>query len=73
MGTVILGVVACAICLGIGFCMGRMYSRLDGLFILDSSDPETQRWILDVHIDPKTIQNKKDIRLKVCKKDEELV
>lgn len=45
--------------------------EVDGLFILDDSDPKTTRWILDVKMDPDEIKNKKEIRLKVCKMDEQ--
>lgn len=44
--------------------------RIHGLFILDESDPNTTRWILDVKMDPEEIKNMKEIRLKVCKMDE---
>lgn len=45
--------------------------EVDGLFILDDSDPNTTRWILDMRMDPDEIKNKKEIRLKVCKMDEQ--
>lgn len=44
--------------------------QIHGLFILDDSDSNTTRWILDVKIDPEEIKNMKEIRLKVCKMDE---
>lgn len=44
--------------------------QIQGLFILDDSDPNTTRWILDVKMDPEEIKNMKEIRLKVCKMDE---
>lgn len=52
-----------------GWSLGLMYKKCDGLFILDESDPNMQRWILDVHIDPETIADKKEIRLKIAKMD----
>lgn len=60
----------------VGFIIGYMLGRIsrvrpDGLFILDDSDPDTTRWILDVKTDPDEIKNKKEIHLKVCKMDEE--
>lgn len=56
--------------LGIGILIGRVCSRFDGLFLVDDSDEETTRWTLDVRIDPKTIPNKKEIRLQVKKMTE---
>lgn len=44
--------------------------RIHGLFILDDSDPNTTRWIIDMKMDPEEIKNMKEIRLKVCKMDE---
>lgn len=66
-------VVACYV---IGMVVGYVVRSLlpkknDGLFILDDSDPKTTRWILDVKMDPDEIKNKKEIRLKVCKMDEQ--
>lgn len=60
---VILIAVAAAFC--VGFFVGGISSKMDGLFIVDDSDTETTRWVLDVKIDPKTIPSKKWIRLKV--------
>lgn len=51
----------------LGWSLGMSYRKMDGLFILDESDPNMQRWILDVHVDPETIANKKEIRLKIAK------
>lgn len=60
----------------LGFILGYSiyllsHRKPDGLFILDDSDPNTTRWILDVKMDPDEIKNKKEIRLKVCKMDEQ--
>lgn len=49
-----------------GFFIGRK-GTMDGMFIVDDTNDETTRWILDVKIDPNTIPNKKEIRLKVQK------
>lgn len=51
----------------IGFLIGRKRSKFDGIFIVDDADYETTRWTLDMKIDPKTIPNRKEIRLKVGK------
>lgn len=55
----------------VGVFIGRTTIKVDGMFIVDDSDDETTRWILDVKIDPKTIPNKKEVRLKVRKMTEE--
>lgn len=50
------------------FIIGAYFGRKkyqDGLFIIDDSDNEDIRWILDMSIDPKTIPTKKTILLKV--------
>lgn len=57
----------------IGVFIGRKSIRSDGMFIVDDSRDETTRWILDVKIDPKTIPNRKEIRLKVRKMNEGVV
>lgn len=54
-----------------GFILGRLTIKKDGLFIVDDSDDETIRWIIDVQYDPKIIPDKKEIRLKVVKMNEE--
>lgn len=64
------------VCYMIGMVVGYVVRTLlpnknNGLFILDDSDPETTRWILDMRMDPDEIKNKKEIRLKVCKMDEQ--
>lgn len=56
-----------------GVIVGRSMIKIDGLFIVDDSDYETTRWTLDVWVDPKTIPNKKNVRLKVKKMDEGVV
>lgn len=56
---------------GVGFVIGRIGRKTDGMFIVDDNDTETTRWILDVKTDPKTIPNRKEIRLKVRKMSEE--
>lgn len=54
----------------IGMFIGNRIKKVDGLFILDDSNKEKIRWILDMKIDPEEIPSKKEIRLKVCKMDE---
>lgn len=68
---IILLVLIGAFLFGIGFVIGRLARKTDGLFIVNNDDSETTRWILDVKIDPKTIPNRKEIRLKVRKMSEE--
>lgn len=53
----------------VGYFIGKV-KKSDGMFIVDDNDYEKTRWILDVKIDPKTIPNKKEIRLKVHKINE---
>lgn len=57
----------------IGLFVGRKTTKIDGMFLINDSDDENTRWILDVKIDPETIPNKKEIRLKVRKIDEGVV
>lgn len=71
MTYVILNLIMASLCLIIGIAIGRKSSKYDGRFIVDDSDYETTRWTLDVDIDPKTIPDKKEIRLKVYKMTEE--
>lgn len=63
---VLIGIVT----LFVGFFIGRKTVKIDGLFIVNDSDYEKTRWIIDVRVDPKTIPNKKEVRLKVVKMDE---
>ena len=56
----------CALC--IGFFIGRKTVKVDGMFIVDDTNDETTRWILDVKVDPETIPNKKEVRFKVQKR-----
>ncbi len=51
----------------IGLFIGKASPGMDGMFIVNEDDTEVTRWILDVNIDPNTIPNKKEIRLKVRK------
>lgn len=51
----------------IGMFVGRKSAKVDGLFIIDDSDTETTRWILDVREKPEKIAEKKEIRLQVKK------
>ena len=61
-------VVLGALCVGV--FIGRTTLKVDGMFIVDDSNDETTRWILDVNFDPKDIPNKKEVRLKVRKMTE---
>ena len=56
----------------VGVVIGRKSMRCDGLFLVDDSDNETTRWILNVKIDPKTIPSKKSIHLKVKMMDKNI-
>lgn len=64
---ILIGILV-AFCVGV--LIGRSTVKIDGAFIVDDSDENTTRWILDVKIDPKTIPNKKQVRLKVLKMDQ---
>lgn len=67
---ILLYILVAIIALCVGVFIGRKTAKVDGMFIVDDSDDETTRWILDVKIDPKTIPNKKEVRLKVRKMTE---
>lgn len=54
----------------IGISISNIGRKFDGLFIVDDSDEETTKWILDVSIDPKSIPDQKEIHLKVRKMTE---
>lgn len=60
---VIILVVAVSI---IFFIIGRNSINTDGFFLINEEDDKS-RWILDVHVDPMTIPNRKVVRLKVKK------
>ncbi len=51
----------------IGFFAGRGFTKVEGLFIIDDSDEETQRWTLDAKIPPEEISKRKKITFKVKK------
>lgn len=68
---IIILVLIGSLLFGIGYVVGRIGRKTDGMFIVDENDTETTRWILDVKIDPQTISNRKEIRLKVRKMSEE--
>lgn len=66
--------ILCGFCLIFGFSVGNicnLLKRPDGMFIVNDSNIEVTRWILDVNIDPTTIPNRKMIYLKVRKMNEE--
>lgn len=51
----------------ISFLFGRVSVKTDGLLIVDDADDKDIQWILDLHMDPMIIQNKKMVSLKVKK------
>lgn len=67
-------ILICILCIICSFCaglfIGRGMSHFDGLFIVDESDKNSTRWILDMRQDPMKIPSKKEIRLKVQKMTE---
>lgn len=55
----------------VGFLIGRItVKKYDGMFIINDSNMETTKWILDVKTDPIEISNKKEVKLKVHKMTE---
>lgn len=48
------------------FIIGKNSVNTDGFFIINEENDKS-RWILDVHVDPMTIPNRKVVRLKVKK------
>lgn len=56
----------------LGLFIGRKTIRYDGLFLVDESNNEKTRWILDVKIDPNSIPSKNKIYLKVKKIDQNI-
>lgn len=54
----------------VGVVIGRKTVKSDGMFIVDDSDDETTKWILDVAIDPASIPSRKEIHLRVRKMTE---
>lgn len=74
MDRIIMFIVGFGIAFFINFIItsfSHSKQKYDGLFILDDSDPNITRWILDVKMDPDEIKNKKEIHLKVCKMEEQ--
>lgn len=63
LGSFILGFLCC-------FVFSKCFPKFDGLFIVDDSDEEKTRWILDMkNMDnPENIRKKKRVNLKVCSK-----
>lgn len=63
LGSFILGFLVC-------FVVMKCFPKVDGLFIVDDSDEEKTRWILDMKNmeDPENITKKKRVNLKVCTK-----
>lgn len=67
---ILLYILVAIVALCVGVFIGRMTAETDGMFIIDDTDVEKTRWILDVKTDPKDIPNKKEVRLKVRKMTE---
>lgn len=63
LGSFILGFLCC-------FVFMKCFPKFDGFFIVDDSDEEKTRWILDMKNmeDPENITKKKRVNLKVCLK-----
>lgn len=63
LGSFILGFLCC-------FVLMKCYPKFDGFFIVDDSDEEKTKWILDMKNmeDPENITKKKRVNLKVCRK-----
>lgn len=67
---ILLHILVALVTFCVGVFVGRTTIKVDGMFVIDDSDDETTRWILDIKVDPKTIPNKKEVRLKVRKMTE---
>lgn len=67
---ILLTIIIAVVCLLIGYFIGKILTKFDGLFIVKDDDLEKTQWILDVTIDPAKIPNKKEVRLKVKKMTE---
>lgn len=67
---ILLTIIVAVVCLLIGYFIGKILTKFDGLFIVKDDDLEKTQWILDVTIDPSKIPNKKEVRLKVKKMTE---
>lgn len=55
--------------LGLGICilLFRVFIRVDGIFVIDDTDPNTTRWTLQMNTDPNNISKKKIVRMRVKK------
>lgn len=52
--------------LGLGIhILLRVFTPVDGIFIVDDGDPETTRWTLQMRTDPHKIKEKKHIVMKI--------
>lgn len=47
--------------------LSKVFTRVDGRFIVNDDDPETTRWTLEMSGDPLDIPNKKRVVFKVEK------
>jgi len=51
--------------LGIYILLCKVFTRVDGTFIIDDSDPETTRWTLQMKTDPDNIAKKKLVKMDI--------
>lgn len=52
--------------LGLGMhILLRVFTPVDGVFVIDDGDPETTRWTLQMRSDPHKISEKKYVIMKV--------
>lgn len=47
--------------------LSKVFTRVDGVFIVDDGDSETTRWTLEMKTDPYKIAEKKIVHMKVQK------
>lgn len=55
--------------LGIYVLLSKVFTRVDGTFIIDDSDPNTTRWTLQMNTEPKNVASKKMVHMKVKQKE----
>jgi hypothetical protein len=49
--------------------LSKVFTRVDGRFIVDDNDPETTRWTLEMNGDPNDIPKKKRVIFSVIKEE----
>ena len=54
---------------GMYILLFKVFTRVDGSFIINDDDPETTRWTLKVEGDPRDIPKKKRVVFKVEKEE----